>query len=230
MIHEQKVQGQLEENVRRLFGRLESGGPTSDATRDRILDRLLQEASLPRSTRAGRGGRRWVRWASLAAALFVAAALLTTDLDEPGESRGRGSVTTESSAEATLVTARAADATVGDDATRRDDLERGIDLYKQIDSRVSNGEKDEVRRKWIELNVKSAGLAGDTDEGKKERARYLLDAMDVAAESNDPTLAKEALRGPFVVFSELAFAPETDEMKRGKDLQARLEEIERKAG
>jgi len=77
--------------------------PTSDTTRDRLLDRLLQEASLPRSTRAGRGGRRWVRWASLAAALFVAAALLTNDLDEPADSRGRGSVTTESLAEATLV-------------------------------------------------------------------------------------------------------------------------------
>jgi preprotein translocase subunit SecD len=110
MTRDQKPRGELEENVRRLFGRLEREGPMSETTRDRILERLLQEASPPPSKGTGRVVRRGIRWASLAAALFVAAGLLTVYLDDPGGSRGRriaeeraGAVTAESSADVTLV-------------------------------------------------------------------------------------------------------------------------------
>lgn len=81
----------LEENVGRLFERLESRGPMPEAARVRILDRLLREASPPaRSARDAGRARRRLRWAGLAAALLLAAGLLTGDRDEPATSGGRG--------------------------------------------------------------------------------------------------------------------------------------------
>jgi SecDF, P1 head subdomain len=99
----------LDENVGRLFDRLKRQSLVSPIGRDRILERLLNEAATPRSTRSGAFARRWVRWAGLAAALFVGAALLTGHRDEPARSGGlnpapgrAGSVTT-GPAHATLV-------------------------------------------------------------------------------------------------------------------------------
>ncbi len=129
------------------------------------------------------------------------------------------------SAEAALVEARAADTTVGDEGSRRADLERGHELYNQIVTMVENGNKVDVRRKHIALCQQRAALAVDSDEGKKDEAAWLLRAMDIAAESKDKTLAQEALRGPFVGLQELALAPDTDEMKRATVLQTRLNEL-----
>ena len=72
----------LEENVGRLFDRLEGGSPVPATVRTRILARLLQETSPSRTPRAVLA-RRSVRWVGLAAALFVAAALLTGDREQP---------------------------------------------------------------------------------------------------------------------------------------------------
>jgi hypothetical protein len=79
----------------------------SEFTRDRILERLLQEVSPGTS---GRVVRRGVRWAGLAAALFVVAGLLAINLDDPSVSHGPrtagervGSTSTESPGDVTLV-------------------------------------------------------------------------------------------------------------------------------
>jgi hypothetical protein len=87
--HDHEPRGELEDNVRGLFGRLERGGPASETTRHRILEKLLQEAPPRRSPRAGHLMGRWIRWASLAAGLFLGIALLTGDRDDPGRRHGR---------------------------------------------------------------------------------------------------------------------------------------------
>jgi len=89
MTNHQMPRGELEDNVRRLFGRLERGDLASQATRERILERLLQGTAPSQSIRTGLGVRRWVRWGGLAAVLFVAAAILTDGPFDHGEPRGR---------------------------------------------------------------------------------------------------------------------------------------------
>jgi hypothetical protein len=107
---DEKPGAELEDNVRRLFGRLERGGSPSETTRRRILERLLEQASPPRSPRGGPVTRRWVRWAGLAAALFLGIAVLSSDRHDPAQSQGRraagtpvGSEPTTSSANLKLV-------------------------------------------------------------------------------------------------------------------------------
>ena len=82
---DREPQGILEANVSRLFERLKEPDLRAETTRRRILDRLLQETSLPRRTRTGAIARRWMRWAGLAAALVVIAGLLTIDRDRPAK-------------------------------------------------------------------------------------------------------------------------------------------------
>jgi hypothetical protein len=182
MISDQKPRGELEENVRRLFGRLERGGPMSETTRDRILERLLQEASPPRSRRAGPVMGRWIRWASLAAAVFVAVGLLTGDLDDPGQSGGRrvaetpvGSVATKSSAEVKLVSfaihllAGGPGRGVVEAASR----EGGEPVHILPERHVSNAD---VESAWVEQADSGCQVSIRlTDEGAEKLARLTQD-------------------------------------------------------
>ncbi len=74
MTKEPEKEQQFEDNLRRLFDRLAKGEEMSRAARSRALDRLQEEASharrLPRVPALGRG---WLRWASVATGLLVAA-------------------------------------------------------------------------------------------------------------------------------------------------------------
>lgn len=148
----QRPTGGLEENVRRLFERLERGGAMAETTRDRILHRLLREATPPRSTRAV---RRWVRWVGLAAALLVASGIILTGaLDNVGEPRGpetaekrAGTVTAESPAGPTLVgfAIHLLASGPGRGVVEASSAESGGAVYIQSERYVSNADVESAR-------------------------------------------------------------------------------------
>jgi len=93
MTNEQMRREELEDNVRRLFGRLEKRGLALEDAHDRILGRLLREASPPQPRRAGPGVARRLRWVGLAAVILLGTVLLTGDLFRIGDSPWRASST-----------------------------------------------------------------------------------------------------------------------------------------
>lgn len=72
-------EAQLEDNVGALFERLRVRAPVSDAARAAVLARLLEETPGSSGHRAPMRRRRWLRWTGLAAALLLAASMLTWD-------------------------------------------------------------------------------------------------------------------------------------------------------
>ena len=176
MTSDRQTQGELEQNVRRLFGRLERGGPMSETTRDRILGELLQETPRPRSTR---GVRRWIRWAGLAAALFVAAGILTVNLDDPAgpgsTTRSTGPVTAGSADHATLVSfaIHLLAGGPGGGVVEASSAESGDPVYLQPERHVSNAD---VESAWVE-RAESGCQVGIrlTDEGAAKLARLTED-------------------------------------------------------
>jgi len=84
MTRDQELRDGLDENIRRLFQRLDAEDPVPDTTRDRILARLLQEAAVSPSKGARPGWRRRIRWAGLAAGLLLGVGLLTDALNDSG--------------------------------------------------------------------------------------------------------------------------------------------------
>jgi len=84
MTRDQELNDGLDQNIRRLFGRLEEKDPAHDATRDRILARLLQESAPSPTQRARPGWRRTIRWAGLAAGLLVGVGIVTDALIDSG--------------------------------------------------------------------------------------------------------------------------------------------------